>query len=53
MQEYVRRRKDKISEYISGRPIFELCTRDERREGSSRFLRFGYQYHGQAEEGVE
>ena len=38
MQEYVRRRQDTISEYIVGRPIFELCTRADRMEASIRFL---------------
>ena len=53
MQENVRRRQDKIAEYIMGHSIFELCTRDERREVYSRFLHWWYQDHGQAEEEVD
>ena len=40
-------------EYIAGSPIFELCTKAERRDGSSRFLSWWDQDHSQAEEGVE
>ena len=53
MRDYVRRRQGTIAEYIVGRPIFELCTRDYIRERYSRFLRWWYKYPGQAKEGVE
>ena len=53
MWNYVRRRQATILEYITGRPIFELCTRAERREEYIRFPRFWYQDHGKAGEGVE
>ena len=38
MREYLRRQQAKIAEYVAGRPIYELCTREERMYGSSRFL---------------
>ena len=40
MQEYVRRRQEKIVEYIVTRLIFELCTRVEQIQGSSCSLRW-------------
>ena len=36
-----------------GHPIFNICTRIDRREVSSSFVCWWYQDHGQAEEGVE
>ena len=40
IREYVRRRQEKIAEYVAGRPIYELCTGADRMEGSSRFIRW-------------
>ena len=50
--ECVRRRQATIAEYIAGRPIFEICMQSERREGSSRFLCWCDQDHGQEEQGI-
>ena len=30
IKEYVRRRKEKITYYVAGRPMYELCTSTER-----------------------
>ena len=46
IREHVRRRKEKIVEYVVGIQIYELCTVTERMEGYSRFLRWWDQEHG-------
>ena len=46
IRNYVRRRQETITEYLSGRPIYEIYTGAERMDGSSQFLRWWYQYHG-------
>ena len=38
--EYARRKKEKIAEYISGRPIYKICAGAERMEVSNRFIRW-------------
>ena len=43
IREYVRRQKSKITEYVAGRPTYNLCTGAEQIEVSSRFLRWWYQ----------
>ena len=40
------RRQATIVEYIADRPIYELCTGEERMEGYRRFLWWWDQYHG-------
>ena len=43
--EYVERQQVKITEYVSGRTIYTICTGAGRMEVSSRFLRWWHQYH--------
>ena len=40
IKEYVRRRQETITEYVVGRPIYEMCTGGDRMGDSSRFLRW-------------
>ena len=48
---YVRNMKFKIEEYIAECPIFEMCTRDQRKEVSNSFL--CWYDNGKPEEGIE
>ena len=53
--EYVQRQQATVSEYVTGRHIYGLCTGAERIEGFRRFLRCSYQEYcsTQAEKEVE
>ena len=44
--EYLWRRQAKIAEYVTGRPIYEMCTYPRMMEVSIRFLRWWEQEHG-------
>ena len=48
MREYVRRRQARIAEHIATRPIYDLCAQAQALSGSSRFLRWWQQDHGEA-----
>ena len=45
IRDYAKRRQAKITECVTGKPIYELCTSAQRMEGYSRFLRWRDQYH--------
>ena len=49
MQEYVRRRQATIEEYIAKRLIYDLCTGEERLQGTSQLMWWWYQDHIRAE----
>ena len=40
IKEYIRRRQATIAEYITNRPIYELCMGAERMPGSNRFIQW-------------
>ena len=44
IKEYVQRRQATIAAHIANRPIYELYTGVENIPGSSRFMRWWYQY---------
>ena len=54
MREYVRILHTTILDYVAGRPMYEMCTGEERMEGFSRLLWWWDQDHGptQAEQEV-
>ena len=57
IKEYTRRQQATIEEYIDTSPIYKLCKRVERMQGTSRMMRWLDQYHsrveGDANDGVE
>ena len=51
MKEYIQRRQATIVEYIDSYPIYEICIREERVQGSRRFLWWWYKYLNHEEDG--
>ena len=45
IRDYVQRRHSTTVEYVTGRPIYEMCTGVKRMEGYSMFLRWWNQEH--------
>ena len=53
IDEYIERRRNKVAEYASTRPVLELCLNERRRRGTTRREKFWWEQLPQAFESVE
>ena len=53
IDEYIERRRNKVAEYASNRPVLELCLNERRRRGTTRREKFWWEQLPQAFESVE